>query len=92
MPKYALVDNNKITQVQVAEDESALGALGLVFEVVNLDGLDPEPSRDWERINGVWYPPSMPEAAKVLWNGAGFDDANAIEAPEEEEEEEEEDK
>lgn len=88
MAKYALVDNEKITQVQVADDIDALGPLGLLFEVVQIDGMNPEPSRGWERVNGVFCPPNVPEAAKALWNGAGFDDANAIEAPAEEEEEE----
>ncbi len=94
MAKFALVDDNRITQVMVAEDENSLGTVGLLFEVVNIDGLDPEPARDWERVNGVWTPPGIPEAVKPLWNGAGFDDPNAIEAPEEEadEEEEEDDK
>lgn len=87
MAKFALVDDNKITQVQVAEDIDALGTLGLLFEVVQIDGMEPEPSRGWERHNGVWVPPALPEAAKVLWNGSGFDDAEAIEAPAAEEEE-----
>jgi len=91
MAKYALVDNNRITQVQVAESEDALGPLALLFEVVQIDGLDPEPSRDWERVNGTWCPPGVPEAAKALWNGTGFEGVEAIEAPEEDEEEEAED-
>lgn len=86
MAKFALVDDNKVTQVQVADDIDALGTLGLLFEVVQIDGLNPEPSRGWERIDGVWFPPSVPEASKALWNGSGFGDANAIEAPVEEEE------
>ena len=86
MAKYALVDNNLITQVQVAESEDALGPLALLFEVVQIDGLNPEPARDWERVNGTWCPPGVPEAAKALWNGTGFEGAAAIEAPEEEEE------
>jgi hypothetical protein len=85
MAKFALVDDNKITQVQIAEDIDALGTLGLLFEVVQLDGMDPEPARGWERHNGVWVPPATPEAAKALWNGTGFDDVEAIEAPAEEE-------
>jgi hypothetical protein len=84
MAKFALVDDNKITQVQVAEDIDALGTLGLLFEAVQIDGMDPEPSRGWERHNGAWVPPTTPEAAKALWNGTGFDDAEAIEAPAEE--------
>lgn len=88
MAKYALVDNNLITQVQVAESEDALGPLALLFEVVQIDGLNPEPARDWERVNGTWCPPGVPEAAKALRNGTGFEGAAAIEAPEEEEEEE----
>ena len=91
MAKYALVDGDRITQVQVAENEDALGPLALLFEVVQIDGLDPEPSRDWERVNGVWCPPGVPEAAKALWDGVGFNGAEAIEAPAEEDEEEEED-
>lgn len=85
MAKYALVDGDRITQVQVAESEDALGPLALLFEVVQIDGLDPEPARDWERVNGVWAPPGVPEAAKALWNGVGFEGAAEIEAPEEEE-------
>ena len=92
MAKYALVDGDRITQVQVADSEDALGPLALLFEVVQIDGLDPEPSRDWERVNGVWCPPGLPEDAKALWNGAGFEDAAALEAPADEEEEEEDDK
>jgi hypothetical protein len=91
MAKYAFVDNDIITQVMVANSEADLGTLGQLFEVVNIDGLDPEPSRDWTRANGVWFPPTLPEAAKPLWNGAGFDDPDApkeVEAPAEEEEEE----
>jgi len=87
MAKYALVDNDKITQVQVADDIDALGPLGLLFEVVQIDGLEPEPSRGWERHNGAWLPPAVPDAAKDLWNGAGFDDPEAakeVEAPKEE--------
>lgn len=91
MAKYALVDGDRITQVQVAESEDALGPLALLFEVVQIDGLDPEPSRDWERVNGVWCPPGVPEAAKELWDGTGFNGTEAIEAPAEEDEEEEED-
>lgn len=90
MAKYAFVDNDIITQVMVANSEADLGTLGQLFEVVNIDGLDPEPSRDWTRANGVWFPPTLPEAAKPLWNGAGFDDPDApkeVEAPSEEEEE-----
>jgi hypothetical protein len=90
MAKYAFVDNDIITQVMVANSEADLGALGQLFEVVNIDGLDPEPSRDWTRANGVWFPPTLPESAKPLWNGAGFDDPDApkeVEAPVEEEEE-----
>lgn len=90
MAKYAFVDNDIITQVMVANSEADLGALGQLFEVVNIDGLDPEPSRDWTRANGVWFPPTLPESAKSLWNGAGFDDPDApkeVEAPAEEEEE-----
>ena len=83
MAKFALVDDNIITQVQVAEDIDSLGPLALLFEVVQVDGLSPEPSRGWTRANGVWFPPSTPEAAKELWNGTGFE---AIEAPAEEEE------
>ena len=89
MAKYAFVDNDIITQVMVANSEADLGALGQLFEVVNIDGLDPEPSRDWTRANGVWFPPTLPESAKPLWNGAGFDDPDApkeVEAPSEEEE------
>lgn len=86
MAKFALVDDNIITQVQVAEDIDSLGPLALLFEVVQVDGLSPEPSRGWTRVDGVWFPPSVPEASKALWNGSGFDDANAIEAPVEEEE------
>lgn len=92
MAKYALVDGDRITQVQVAESEDALGPLALLFEVVQIDGLDPEPSRDWERVNGVFCPPGVPEAAKALWNGVGFEGAAEIEAPEEDEEEDEDDK
>lgn len=84
MAKFALVDNDIITQVQVAEDIDSLGPLALLFEVVQVDGLSPEPSRGWTRADGVWFPPSTPEAAKELWNGSGFE---AIEAPAEEEEE-----
>jgi len=87
MAKYAFVDNDIITQVMVADSEAGLGALGQLFEVVNIDGLDPEPSRGWSRHNGAWLPPSVPEAAKALWNGAGFDDPDApkeVEAPKEE--------
>ena len=51
MAKYALVDDNLITQVQVAESEDALGPLALLFEVVQIDGLNPEPARGWERVN-----------------------------------------
>jgi hypothetical protein len=83
MAKYALVDNDKITQVQVADSVDSLGALGQVFEVVDVTGLEPEPSRGWERHNGAWLPPSVPEAAKALWNGAGFDEAKVVEAPKE---------
>ena len=86
MAKYALVDNNLITQVQVAESEDALGPLALLFEVVQIDGLDPEPAREWERVNGVWCPPGVPEAAKALWNRSGFEGAAEIQAPQEEEE------
>jgi hypothetical protein len=74
----------------VANSEADLGALGQLFEVVNIDGLDPEPSRGWSRHNGGWLPPSVPEASKALWNGAGFDDPDApkaVEAPAEEDEE-----
>jgi len=89
MAKYAFVDSDIITQVMVAASEDDLGTLGQLFEVVNIDGLDPEPSRGWTRANGVWFPPTIPEAAKALWNGAGFDDPDApkaVEAPAEEEE------
>lgn len=87
MAKYALVDNNIITQVQVADSIPDLGTLGLLFEVVDITGLDPEPSRGWERIDNVWHAPGIPDAAKALWNGAGFDDPKAakeVEAPKEE--------
>lgn len=87
MAKYAFVDNDIITQVMVANSEADLGTLGQLFEVVNIDGLEPEPSRGWTRANGVWFPPTLPEAAKALWNGAGFDDPEAakeVEAPTEE--------
>lgn len=86
MAKFALVDNDIITQVQVAEDIDSLGPLALLFEVVQVDGLEPEPSRGWSRVNGAWLPPSVPETAKELWNGAGFEADKAIEAPAEEEE------
>jgi hypothetical protein len=91
MAKYALVDDNLITQVQVAESEDALGPLALLFEVVQIDGLNPEPARGWERVNGFWCPPGVPEAAKALWNGTGFEGTAELEAPAEDEEEEEED-
>jgi hypothetical protein len=84
MAKFALVDNDIITQVQVAEDIDSLGPLALIFEVVQVDGLEPEPARGWTRANGVWFPPTTPEAAKELWNGSGFE---VLEAPAEEEEE-----
>lgn len=83
MAKYAFVDNNIITQVMVADSEAGLGTLGQLFEVVNIDGLEPEPSRGWERHNGAWVPPNVPEAAKALWNGAGFDDPDAVKEEEE---------
>jgi hypothetical protein len=78
MAKYAFVDNDIITQVMVADSEAGLGALGQLFEVVNIDGLDPEPSRGWSRHDNGWLPPSVPEAAKALWNGTGFDDSAAV--------------
>lgn len=90
MAKYAFIDGDIITQVMVANSEDDLGTLGQLFEVVNIDGLDPEPSRGWSRHNGGWLPPSVPEASKALWNGAGFDDPDApkaVEAPAEEDEE-----
>jgi hypothetical protein len=88
MAKYAFVDGDIITQVMVANSEDDLGTLGQLFEVVNIDGLNPEPSRGWTRANGAWLPPTTPETAKALWNGAGFDDPDApkeLEAAEEEE-------
>jgi hypothetical protein len=85
MAKYALLEGNKIASVHVADSIEALGDFNLLFEVVEVTGLDPEPARGWERHEGAWVPPAVPEAAKALWNGTGFDDANAIEAPAEEE-------
>lgn len=85
MAKYAFVDGDIITQVMVANSEADLGTLGQLFEVVNIDGLEPEPSRGWTRHNGGWLPPSVPEAAKALWNGSGFDDSAAVEEVVEEE-------
>lgn len=82
MAKYALVDDGIITQVMVANSENDLGTLGQLFEVVNIDGLNPEPSRGWSRQNGAWLPPTTPEAAKALWNGVGFDDPDAPKAVE----------
>jgi hypothetical protein len=87
MAKFAFVDGDIITQVMVANSEADLGTLGQLFEVVNIDGLDPEPSRGWSRHDNGWLPPSVPDAAKALWNGAGFDDAAAIEEAEVVEEE-----
>lgn len=87
MAKYALIDNDKITQVQVADDIDALGVFAQLFEVVDITGLTPEPSRGWTRENGTWCPPGVPDAAKALWNGTGFDEAEpakAVEAPKEE--------
>lgn len=89
MAKYALVDGDKITQVQVADSIDALGPLGLIFEVVDITGLDPEPSRGWERHDNGWCPPAVTDAAKALWTGAGFEAAEeeetkAVEAPKEE--------
>jgi hypothetical protein len=90
MAKYAFVDGDLITQVMVAASEDDLGTLGQLFEVVNIDGLDPEPSRGWSRHNGGWLPPSVPEASKALWNGTGFDDPDAPKAVEASAEEDEE--
>lgn len=87
MAKFALLDNHIVTQVMVAETEADLGTLGLLFETVKVDGLEPEPARGWELIDGVWHPPVLTDAAKALWNGAGFDDPEApkeVEAPKEE--------
>ena len=84
MAKYAFVDGDVITQVMVANSVADLGTLGQLFEVVNIDGLEPEPSRGWTRHDNGWLPPSVPEAAKALWNGSGFDDTEApkeVEAP-----------
>lgn len=84
MAKYAFIDNGVITQVMVAESEADLGTLGQLFETLKIDGLDPEPSRGWSRHGDTWLPPSVPDAAKALWNGAGFDDPEApkeVEAP-----------
>lgn len=78
MPKYAILDNHIITQVMVANSEADLGVLGQLFETVNIDGLEPEPSRGWERHNGVWTPPALSDSAKALWNGAGFVDSEPV--------------
>jgi len=90
MAKFALVDNNIITQVIIADSEAGLGTLGQLFETVQVEGLEPEPARGWERVDGVWHPPVSSDAAKEAWHGAGYnekeetEEVKKVEAPKEE--------
>jgi len=79
MAKYALIDGTKVAQVVVADSEEAIGVMGQLFDVVDVTWLTPQPAQNWSVENGVFYPPMTAEAKK-LWNGAGFDDPNVVDA------------
>lgn len=73
MAQYALVLNNKVANFVVADSEASLGETAFIYDsVVDVSSMDPMPGRGWSYEGGVFYPPKIDDAAKALWNGAGF--------------------
>jgi hypothetical protein len=95
MANYALLSNNKVVHHHIAASLADLGNDALIYEVVDVSGIYPQPSVGWTREDGVWFPPrtvdktDLIDAEDIFSNPAAIAAAVAsIEAPKSESSEE----
>jgi len=62
MPTYALLQNNKVQHVFVADSVDSLGDAGILYDVLDITTLDPRPGVGHTLKDGVWnYPRQVGE-------------------------------
>jgi len=72
MATYALISGNSVVNVVVADTEADLGPVANVYDVKNISGLNPQPSKGWAVSGDTFIPPKVGAAAAANWHGAGF--------------------
>ena len=66
MPTYALLQNNKVEHVFVADSIDSLGTSALVYDVLDITTLEPRPGVGHTLKDGVWsYPRQTGETTSV---------------------------
>lgn len=79
MATYALVSGKDVINTVVADSEASLGAMALVYDVIDVTDLEFQPSTGWTRENGIFYPPHLSDVAKSQWTENGFSSEEIIE-------------
>ena len=72
MATYALISGNSVVNVVVADTEADLGVMANIYDVKNISGLNPQPSKGWVVSGDTYIPPKVGAAAAANWHGAGF--------------------
>lgn len=76
MKQFALIGARRVVNIIVAEDESTIGPLATMYDVLDVTDLSPAPSIGWERrADGVWCPP-IPTHILASWG-----DTEVVEEP-----------
>lgn len=67
MKQFALIGARRVVNIVAAEDESTIGPLATMYDVLDITDLVPAPSVGWERrTDGTWVPP-MPVHMQDAW-------------------------
>lgn len=67
MKQFALIGGRRVVNIVVAEDESTIGPLASMYDVLDITDLSPAPSIGWEhRADGTWIP-ALPLELKDSW-------------------------
>ena len=73
MPTYALLQNNKVQHVFVADSVDSLGEAGLIYDVVEVDSIYPRPGVGHVLTDGVWSAPRQTGEVTTI-SGLTIDD------------------
>ena len=57
MANFALLSNGKVVHHHVAASIAELGNDALIYDVVDVTTVYPQPSVNWTLEDGVWFPP-----------------------------------
>ena len=67
MKQYALIGGRRVINIVAAEDESTIGPLATMYDVLDITDLSPAPAIGWERrLDGTWMPP-LPVHMQDAW-------------------------